>query len=227
MDLVILFLTTKNFQVKNKRFIIENRLLVEITKAMFLIDFFDDDSMVGNKSVPFKYPNVGRPVSNISKPNGNLKLKPVVPKNTVPPKEVMAKKPVLTKKLAPVAISSASNPTLAVRTSKSVTGFAAKPSDIKEQSISPRGNSSESQKPQVNFPIKKILFRLEFFKLIFLMFSVPRQHHPKIWLHVAIVDAFSMKNVSQSTKVFARNKKNVKCLMGAYIVFRELTQKFM
>lgn len=126
--------------------------------------------MVGNKSVPFKLPNVGRPASSISKPNGNFKLKPVVPKITVQPKEVMAKKPVITKKLAPVALSSPSNPPLAVRTSKSVTGFAAKPSDIKEHSISPRGNSSESQKPQVNFPIKISFSFGFFFKFIFLMF---------------------------------------------------------
>lgn len=118
-----------------------------------MLDFFDDDSMLGNKSVPFKLPNVGRPVSSISKPNGNFKLKPVVPKSTtVPQKEVMAKKPVITKKLAPVAISSPSNPPLAVRTSKSVTGFASKPSDIKEPTVSPRGNSSESKKTPATPP---------------------------------------------------------------------------
>lgn len=116
-----------------------------------ILDFFDDDSLLGNKSVPFKLPNVGRPASSISKPNGNFKLKPVVARNTIPPKEVMAKKPVITKKLAPVAIPSPSNPPQpTVRTSKSVTGLATKPSDIKEHSNSSRGNSSDSQKTKVN-----------------------------------------------------------------------------
>lgn len=120
------------------------------------LDFFDDDSMSGNRSVPFKLPNVGRPASSISKPNGNFKLKPVVARNTIPPKEVMAKKPVITKKLAPVAISSPPNPQPPVRTSKSVTSVASKPSDTKEQSMSSRGNSSDSQKTKVN--CKKNLF---------------------------------------------------------------------
>ncbi|KAJ6638630.1 Zinc finger C2HC domain-containing protein 1C [Pseudolycoriella hygida] len=111
-------------------------------------DFFDDDSMHGNKSVPFKLPNVRRPVSSINKPNGNLKLKPVVAKTTIPPKEVMAKRPVITKKLAPVAISSPSNPPIVAKASKSVTSITAKTNDVKEPATLPRGNSSESQKAQ-------------------------------------------------------------------------------
>ncbi len=118
---------------------------------MFFLEFFDDDSMLGgSKSVPFKLPNVGRPASSMSKPNGNFKLKPVVSKNTVPPKEVMAKKPIIIKKLAPVAIPSPPNPQPAVRTSKSVTGLSSKSNEVKEHSFQSRGGSSDSQKMQVN-----------------------------------------------------------------------------
>lgn len=101
--------------------------------------------MLGNRSVPFKLPNVGRPASSMSKPNGNLKLKPVVSRNTLPPKEVVAKKPIVTKKLTPVAISSPPNPPLAIRSSKSVTGFPSKANDVKETMPS-RGSSGDSQK---------------------------------------------------------------------------------
>lgn len=127
------------------------------------LDFFDDDSMVGNRSVPLKLPNVGRPVSSINKPNGSMKLKPVVSKNPLPPKEIMAKRPIITKKLAPVAISPQSNPPLITRTSKSVTNFASRPSDVRERVMSPKGNTNDNQKIQVNW--KKSLEVLQFFKL--------------------------------------------------------------
>lgn len=190
-----------------------------------MLDFFDDDSMLGNKTVPFKLPNVGRPVSSISKPNGNFKLKPVVSKSTASPKEIMAKKPVIMKKLAPVAIPSPSNPPLAVRASKSVTGLASKSSDVKEPSISPRVSSSESQKTHVSSQIFE--YHRFVVSLTVLMLSVSQQHRPKIWLHAEIVDASLMKNASRSTKVFVRNRKSVKCSMGAYIEFKEPTQKLM
>ena len=105
--------------------------------------------MLGNKSVPFKLPNVGRPASSMSKPNGNFKLKPVVSKNAITPKEVVARKPVIAKKLAPVAIPSPSNHQPAARPTKSVTSLAAKPNNVKEPTIPPRVNSSHSQKTQV------------------------------------------------------------------------------
>lgn len=109
--------------------------------------------MLGNRSVPFKLPNVGRPSSSMNKPNGNIKLKPVVSRNAIPPKEVVAKKPVVVKKLAPVAISSPSNPPLAAaRPSKSTTVLTPKPNDVKEPSITPsRGSSGNSQKIVVSF----------------------------------------------------------------------------
>lgn len=127
--------------------------------------------MLGNRSVPFKLPNVRRPVSSVSKTNGNFRLKPVVPKNITPPKEVMAKKPVITKKLAPVAISSPSNPKLAIRTSKSVTGFVSKPSDMKEPTVSARGNSSVSRKTHVSFVIQIFIFVTFFHTFSLIIFS--------------------------------------------------------
>ncbi|XP_037025730.1 uncharacterized protein LOC119067083 isoform X3 [Bradysia coprophila] len=116
-------------------------------------EFFDDDAVHGNKSVPFKLPNVGRPASSMSKPNGNFKLKPFVPKNTAPPKEVMAKKPTIAKKLAPVAIPSPPNPQPAIKTSKSITGsLASKPTVVKAHSVPRSGGSTNSNRTPVTPP---------------------------------------------------------------------------